>query len=81
MITVHNFIPYRLKRSHIFLMFGVLLVFLFGQLSLAADLPRMKRADSFLGIHFDFHAGEDCNRVGRRTTVEMVELVIDKVRP
>ena len=42
---------------------------------------RMKRADSFLGVHFDFHAGEDCNRVGERTTSEMVELVIDKVRP
>ncbi|MHC4395062.1 MAG: alpha-amylase family protein [Planctomycetota bacterium] len=46
-----------------------------------ADPPRMKRADSFLGVHFDFHAGEDCNRVGQRTTSEMVELVIDKVRP
>ena len=42
----------------------------------AADPPRMKRADAFLGIHFDFHAGEDCDRVGARTTPEMVELVI-----
>jgi hypothetical protein len=47
----------------------------------AADPPRMKRADAFLGIHFDFHAGEDCNRVGERTTPEMVELVINKVKP
>ena len=48
----------------------------------AADAPaRMKRAQAFLGIHFDFHAGKDCNRVGERTTPEMVELVIDKVRP
>ena len=46
-----------------------------------AEPPRMKRADSFLGVHFDFHAGEDCNRVGQHTTSEMVELVIDKVRP
>jgi hypothetical protein len=29
----------------------------------AADPPRMKRADAFLGIHFDFHAGDDCDRV------------------
>jgi Hypothetical glycosyl hydrolase 6 len=49
--------------------------------SLAADPPRMKRADAFLGIHFDFHAGDDCNRVGERTTPEMVERVIDKVKP
>ncbi len=47
----------------------------------AADPPRMKRADAFLGIHFDFHAGEDCKRVGERTTPEMIETVIDKVKP
>ncbi len=47
----------------------------------AADPPRMKRADAFLGIHFDFHAGDDCTQVGARTTPEMVELVIDKVKP
>ena len=29
----------------------------------------------------DFHAGEDCSRVGERTTREMVELAIDKVKP
>ena len=43
----------------------------------AADAPpRLKRADSFLGIHFDFHAGEDCDRVGIRTTPAMVELIM-----
>ena len=47
----------------------------------AADPPRVKRADAFLGIHFDFHAGEDCTQVGARTTPEMVEQVIDKVKP
>ena len=52
-----------------------------SMVSAAAAPPRMKRADSFLGIHFDFHAGEDCTRVGERTTPEMVETIIDKVRP
>ena len=48
----------------------------------AADAPnRPTRADSFLGVHFDFHAGPDCQQVGARTTPEMVELVIDKVQP
>jgi hypothetical protein len=47
----------------------------------AADPPRIKRADAFLGIHFDFHAGDDCDRVGARTTPEMVRTVIDKVQP
>ncbi len=50
--------------------------------AVAADAPpRMRRADAFLGIHFDFHAGPDCDRVGQRTTREMVEQVIDKVKP
>jgi len=47
----------------------------------ADDPPRMRRADAFLGIHFDFHAGDDCTEVGARTTPEMVELIINKVEP
>ncbi len=43
--------------------------------------PRLKRADSFLGIHFDFHAGKDCTEVGKNTTPEMVENIIDLVHP
>ena len=46
-----------------------------------ADPPRLARADSFLGIHFDFHAGPDCTEVGKRTTPAMVENIIDLVRP
>ncbi len=45
------------------------------------DPPRLKRADSFLGIHFDFHAGEDCTEVGKNTTPAMVENIIDLVHP
>ena len=52
-----------------------------GSRAAADEPPRKTRAESFLGIHFDFHAGEDCTRVGERTTREMVELVIDKVKP
>ena len=49
----------------------------------AADAPprRLKRADSFLGIHFDFHAGEDCKEVGKNTTPAMVEAILDLVHP
>jgi lysophospholipase L1-like esterase len=42
---------------------------------------RLKRADSFLGIHFDFHAGPDCNAIGKNTTREMIENVINQVHP
>ena len=74
-------VPLGLLRSLILAAFGTLVVSVLCQPSVAADPPRMKRADAFLGVHFDFHAGDDCDRVGERTTREMVELVIDKVKP
>jgi hypothetical protein len=43
--------------------------------------PRLKRAESFLGIHFDFHAGPDGKEVGKNTTPEMVNAILDKVKP
>ena len=43
--------------------------------------PRLKRADSFLGMHFDFHAGMDCTNVGVHTTPAMVENILNLVHP
>jgi hypothetical protein len=43
--------------------------------------PRPRRADCFLGIHFDFHARNYCRNIGARTTREMVEAFLDRVRP
>jgi len=43
--------------------------------------PRLKRADSFLGIHYDFHAGPDCTEIGKNTTRSMIENIITQVRP
>jgi hypothetical protein len=43
--------------------------------------PRPKRADTFLGMHFDFHAGPDCKEIGKNTTREMIESIIDQVHP
>ncbi|MEN6427180.1 MAG: alpha-L-fucosidase [Phycisphaerales bacterium] len=46
------------------------------------SLPRrLTRAQSFLGIHYDFHAGPDCNEIGKNTTRAMIENVIDQVHP
>jgi hypothetical protein len=42
---------------------------------------RLKRADSYFGIHFDFHAGPDCREIGRNTTPEMVEKIIEAAHP
>jgi hypothetical protein len=43
--------------------------------------PRLKRSESFLGMHFDFHAGPDCQEVGQRTTRESIERLLEAVRP
>ena len=42
---------------------------------------RRRRADSFLGVHFDFHAGPDCTEIGMNTTRAMIEALIAQVRP
>ncbi len=42
---------------------------------------RLTRADSFLGIHFDFHAGKDCTEIGKNTTRAMIENVLNLVKP
>ena len=82
MNTTHGF---RLNKGTCYLTFSLICALTICTLSAAAseaDTPsRMKRADSFLGLHFDFHAAEDCDRVGVRTTPAMVELIIDKVKP
>jgi hypothetical protein len=47
----------------------------------SAAPARLKRSESFLGIHYDFHAGADCNAIGQNTTREMIENIIRQVRP
>ncbi len=38
-------------------------------------------ARGFLGVHFDFHAGDDCPEIGKYTTREMIETIVRKVQP
>lgn len=60
----------------------VVLAAVTGDLMAADALPqRLRRAESFLGVHFDFHAGPDCREVGKNTTPAMIERIIDMVRP
>ncbi len=47
----------------------------------AAPHKRLKRSESYFGIHFDFHAGPDCTEIGRNTTPEMVERIIEAAHP
>jgi len=42
---------------------------------------RLDRAHSFWGIHFDFHADADCKEIGKRVNTEMVNEIIDKIKP
>ncbi|MDR2848663.1 MAG: hypothetical protein LBV39_06110 [Bacteroidales bacterium] len=53
----------------------------FAIISFADEPERLRRSESFLGVHFDFHAGADCNEIGKNTTPEMVNAIIDKVHP
>ncbi len=42
---------------------------------------RLRRENSFFGLHFDFHAGPDCNEVGKNVDREMVESILDMAQP
>lgn len=42
---------------------------------------RLKRSESFLGVHFDFHASETSTEVGKNTTPEMIENIMNAVKP
>ena len=42
---------------------------------------RKKRSESFVGMHFDLHAGADCTEMGKHVTPEMVERIISEVQP
>ena len=52
-----------------------------GRTSSTANPPRRKRADSYFGIHFDFHAGPDCTEIGQNTTREMIAQIIEQAHP
>ena len=42
---------------------------------------RLKRSEGFFGLHFDFHARDTDVDIGKNTTPEMVERIINEVHP
>lgn len=82
MMTPRNFTTaYLLPRAALAALFLALDAAQTGRAAEPQNPPRLKRADSFLGIHFDFHAGADCREVGKNTTPAMVENIINLVHP
>jgi hypothetical protein len=67
-----------MKKIPILMILSVLYA---GTMMWGQEPERLRREQSFLGIHFDFHAGSDCNEIGKNTTPEMVQTIIDKVHP
>lgn len=58
----------------------LLVFFAFAAICRADDPQRPKRKDAFFGIHLDFHCSID-DHVGQNTTDEMVNALLDAVRP
>jgi hypothetical protein len=65
-----------MKNISLSILFVLNIALCFGQ-----EPERLRRSESFFGIHFDFHAGTDCNEIGKTTTPEMINTIIDKVHP
>lgn len=61
--------------------YRLLLFLTLSSLLLSCQPERLRRDQSFLGIHFDFHAGPKDTLVGANTTPEMVQAIIDRVHP
>jgi hypothetical protein len=61
------------------IIFGVSIHFILAQTGISAT--KLKRADSFFGVHFDLHASEDITDAGKTLTPEMIDTFLLKVRP
>lgn len=71
-----------MQKKYLVILTSVLLFFAFKLWAQNRQTgERLRRADSFLGIHFDFHAGNDCREIGKSVTPEMIAAVIDRVKP
>ncbi|MBQ6087094.1 MAG: hypothetical protein IJK96_03440 [Bacteroidales bacterium] len=47
----------------------------------ATGQERLRRDQSFLGVHMDFHAGPENKDIGANTTPEMVQALLDMIHP
>ena len=67
-----------MKKTLIYIIFSAFYI----SCTIEAQEPtQLRRSESFLGIHFDFHARADNVEIGRNTTPEMIDSIIDIVHP
>ncbi len=62
----------------------VILLTITGMMTMAQSgkpAVKLKRADSFFGVHFDLHASKDITDAGRTLTAAMIDTFLAKVRP
>jgi hypothetical protein len=79
----------RIRSPHFFMMAVLLSVIqasacnsvFAGSFENSSQPDRLRRANSFFGLHFDFHASMADNEIGKTVTREMVEELILRVRP
>ena len=71
----------RILRSIVLSLLSSVSFLIFSASTRAEEPKRLKRSESFIGIHFDFHANEDCKDIGANTTPEMVQTILDMVKP
>ena len=70
-------------RKCIALSFLLLSMSLLTQTIKAQELSHkpFKRADSFFGLHFDFHATDKDNKIGETMTEELVDSMLTIIKP
>lgn len=70
-------------KKYIALPFFLLSMSFLAQTTKAQEplLKPLKRADSFFGLHFDFHATDKDNKVGETLTSEMVDSMLTLIKP
>jgi len=61
--------------------FVFVLSLLFLSYQISGQVKRPARSDSFFGIHFDLHAGENITDAGRTLTFEMIDTFLLRVKP
>jgi hypothetical protein len=64
----------------LFMIFSLLISVGFAQNN-RSNSKNLKRAESFFGIHFDFHAGQDCKEIGKNVSEEAITDILELVKP